>query len=281
MRLWKKIPNCRRCVFFDCPQTRIASRQNAFVYDGCASGRLYYFGARYYDPRTSVWQSADPILGKYLPSGGNASNLPGMGGIYNSFNLGLYTYGHLNPVRYSDPDGNVVIGIPFTDKYFVLQQKPGGGIAAEITTRAEGRHIDPAPNGLFSSQQISFKNDNPRGASPDQKVSFDAADMVEGAIRNTGQTININSTTGGVHSSPNSNHYRHKAVDIDHIGGVGVGVASNRGEVRKLQQAFDKDPNNRENFGPAFKHKTEESGTRHNNWPAAEHGGHLHEASQH
>ena len=28
---------------------------------------LYYFGARYYDPRTSVWQSADPILGKYLP----------------------------------------------------------------------------------------------------------------------------------------------------------------------------------------------------------------------
>jgi RHS repeat-associated protein len=28
---------------------------------------LYYFGARYYDPRTSVWQSADPILAKYLP----------------------------------------------------------------------------------------------------------------------------------------------------------------------------------------------------------------------
>ena len=29
--------------------------------------KLYYFGARYYDPRTSVWQSADPILEKYLP----------------------------------------------------------------------------------------------------------------------------------------------------------------------------------------------------------------------
>ncbi|MBV7317631.1 RHS repeat-associated core domain-containing protein [Shewanella sp. NIFS-20-20] len=24
---------------------------------------LYYFGACYYDPRTSVWQSPDPILG--------------------------------------------------------------------------------------------------------------------------------------------------------------------------------------------------------------------------
>ena len=27
---------------------------------------LYYFGARYYDPRTSVWQSPDPILLTYL-----------------------------------------------------------------------------------------------------------------------------------------------------------------------------------------------------------------------
>ena len=29
-----------------------------------------------------------------------------MGGAYNTFNLGLYTYSHLNPVRYKDPDGN-------------------------------------------------------------------------------------------------------------------------------------------------------------------------------
>ena len=72
-----------------------------------ASGRLYYFGARYYDPRTSVWQSADPILGKYLPSGNKEKDakLLGMGGVYNSSNLGLYTYTHSNPVRLTDPDG--------------------------------------------------------------------------------------------------------------------------------------------------------------------------------
>jgi RHS repeat-associated protein len=68
---------------------------------------LYYFGARYYDPRTSVWQSADPILGKYLPTARN-SILPGQGGVYNTFNLGLYSYAHQNPVRYTDPDGNAV-----------------------------------------------------------------------------------------------------------------------------------------------------------------------------
>ena len=61
---------------------------------------LYYFGARYYDPRTSVWLSVDPILGDYL--NGKRS----MGGVFNSFNLGLYTYSHLNPIKFFDPDGN-------------------------------------------------------------------------------------------------------------------------------------------------------------------------------
>src|SRR5713226_8073626 len=68
---------------------------------------LYYYGVRYYDPRTSVWQSADPILGKYLPSGNkdHDQHLAGMGGVYTSFNLNPYAYAHMNPVRYSDPDG--------------------------------------------------------------------------------------------------------------------------------------------------------------------------------
>jgi RHS repeat-associated protein len=59
---------------------------------------LYYFGARYYDPRTSVWQSTDPILGRYLAGGP-------VGGVYNSKNLGLYSYSFLSPVKYFDPDG--------------------------------------------------------------------------------------------------------------------------------------------------------------------------------
>jgi RHS repeat-associated protein len=57
-----------------------------------------YFGARYYDPRTSVWQSADPILGQYL-EGKHSS------GVYNSFNMHMYGYAAQNPLRYTDPDG--------------------------------------------------------------------------------------------------------------------------------------------------------------------------------
>jgi RHS repeat-associated protein len=82
------------------------AQQVAFGFTGKeldAETGLYYFGARYYDARTSVWVSPDPILGAYL--GGKA----GMGGVFNSFNLGLYSYGHLNPVKFVDPDGNRVV----------------------------------------------------------------------------------------------------------------------------------------------------------------------------
>jgi RHS repeat-associated protein len=60
---------------------------------------LYNFGKRYYDPRTSVWQSPDPILGKYLSPKGPAD------GVHKSINLALYTYAYQGPLIYVDPDG--------------------------------------------------------------------------------------------------------------------------------------------------------------------------------
>jgi RHS repeat-associated protein len=61
--------------------------------------KLYYFGARYYDPRSSLWASSDPILANYMqrgPSGASPKN------------LGLYAYGWNNPVVMRDPDGREV-----------------------------------------------------------------------------------------------------------------------------------------------------------------------------
>jgi len=62
-------------------------------HDWDSETRLYYAGARYYDPRQGQWLGADPAR-----RGGLAGN-----GHPNSFEL--YGYGHNNPLLLRDPDG--------------------------------------------------------------------------------------------------------------------------------------------------------------------------------
>jgi RHS repeat-associated protein len=60
---------------------------------------LYYFGARYYDARTSLWVSADPAFATYM-------NRLNDGRALRSHQLALYSYVGNKPTLLTDPDGN-------------------------------------------------------------------------------------------------------------------------------------------------------------------------------
>jgi hypothetical protein len=76
----------------------------------------------------SRWISADPAIAKYLPTGeqDEEGRLPGMGGVFNPVNINLYTYIHNNPIKFVDPDGEVLketqlpgIGKTYLDDAFI------------------------------------------------------------------------------------------------------------------------------------------------------------------
>ncbi len=118
--------------------------------------QLYYFGARYYDPRTSVWQSPDPILARYLKGSPNS-------GVENPKNLNLYSSTWNNPVKYTDPDGNALqlCAIPTGPMQAcaaaavgaVEALAVGGGIALAMLGIQSAVNSEPAPTGFASLPQ--------------------------------------------------------------------------------------------------------------------------------
>ncbi|MDY3538318.1 hypothetical protein PG275_09925 [Riemerella anatipestifer] len=87
------------------------SRRMPYLFNGKeldSETGLYYYGARYYDPRVSLWLNVDPLVSEpnFLSVLGEEDIIEDNGGgIFNPDNLSVYSYSHDNPVMLSDPDG--------------------------------------------------------------------------------------------------------------------------------------------------------------------------------
>lgn len=84
-----------------------------------------YFGARYYDPRTSVWLSTDPLLLEDQ----NPDRMPAI--------LSVYAYAGLNPVVLLDPDGRDVYTFTWVQGAD-MEKHPYGHFAIGVTEYKPG-----------------------------------------------------------------------------------------------------------------------------------------------
>ncbi len=67
---------------------------------------LYYYGARYYNPRVSQWLSVDPIaLYDPINEVEHYLDVQHNGGYFNPRNTSVYGYTYQNPIVYVDPNG--------------------------------------------------------------------------------------------------------------------------------------------------------------------------------
>jgi len=116
---------------------------------------LYYFGARYYDPRTSVWQSPDPVLLDILSDPKRLSEL--------SKKLALYSYVSHNPVVRIDPDGRDWIKVT------------GGKVSWYAGKAGDTKKLVAtykATSGLPKHQQAKYDNSKDKGPTPSGRYSI-------------------------------------------------------------------------------------------------------------
>jgi RHS repeat-associated protein len=122
---------------------------------------LIYFGARYLDPQASMWLSADPAMGEYVPAPGKgADGLPGMGGVYNSINLHTYHYAGNNPVKYTDPDGRDDVYYNTSGQYVETIQSETSDVYLRGTTGENTRITTASEFNKFTAAVLGESSGN-------------------------------------------------------------------------------------------------------------------------
>ena len=181
----------------------------------------YYYGARYYNPKTSIWLSVDPL----------ADNYPGWS---------PYNYCMQNPVNMVDPDGREVKSPPSTG---VIDNKDGTYtvVAVNIKDGDNGIYLVDKNNKWnkntstkvgYSATLYSFYNFDEGNAEVGAKIStsdLSGGTFLTDLILNPPNLISYmkNGTKGGQYDFKVSNGEKNKQVyteTIDHYRGMLLSV---------------------------------------------------------
>ncbi len=127
--------------------------------------------------------------------------------------------------------------------------------------------------------KITFINNEPSKPSPNLPVSIYLAKLVEDVARITNLSININSTTGGLHSKT-SFHYHGMAIDINLIDGKKIDDPANFSNVQKFQLAASQHKDIGECFGPFINIRKRGNKKTQKPQMRTKHLNHLHISSQ-
>ncbi|SIS70774.1 SpvB/TcaC N-terminal domain-containing protein [Chryseobacterium gambrini] len=127
----------------------------------------YYYGARYYNPRVSLWLNVDP-LADYNPFYNDEHYIDGQhnGGVYNSGNLNPYIYCYQSPIRYIDPNGKQSDAIDqwavneslFNFSFGWIGDARAG--ALNIASRIAGKNVRFQGDGFIGYNKISKNQSN-------------------------------------------------------------------------------------------------------------------------
>jgi hypothetical protein len=206
---------------------------------------------RYYDSELGVFLSVDPVTAYENPIG----------------QFHRYRYADNNPYTFTDPDGRATCADKNCTTAYIdskpaqannVNPLPSSQQSGSLFPSSSSQNMSPV-HSSDSGPTITFKNDVPGGASPNQPVTLETALMVEAAVVDSGvQSVNINSTTGG--HSPPSNHVVGRAVDINRVNGLRVDSPEGAAASRGIQDAASRSGNIRENFGPSYNQKTQTPG---------------------
>lgn len=99
---------------------------------------LYYYGARYYDPRVSLWLNVDPMmLRDEAMDDEDSSN----GGVFNPINNAVYTFSYQNPVKYVDPDGECPLCVVVLLAGFSVLDAPTQNVTANQIAKQEATDL--------------------------------------------------------------------------------------------------------------------------------------------